>query len=86
MQVILNQGGSTAMPHLNPLSIILGVLIVGTILGTIAWFAGRSFFALLERKEGSPGVGFYILFTGAIAGAATGAMVYGLLKFVSFLW
>ena len=74
------------MPHINPVSIVLGVLIVATILGTVAWFAGRAFFVLLQRKEKSPGVVFYILFTGAIGGAAISFMIYGLIKIISFVW
>jgi len=74
------------VPHINPLSIVIGVLVVGTILGTIAWFAGRSFFVLLDEKEKSPAVRIYILFTGAIACAAIGAMVYGVLRIAGFFW
>ena len=71
------------MPHIDLKALIFMILLAAAGLGSITWFGGRSFFTLLDQEERSPGIWFYIFFTGALTLASFGFLIAGAIFMVS---
>jgi hypothetical protein len=74
------------MPHIDPVRLIFGLILIATILGLMTWISGRSFFTLLDQEDKSPGTWFYIVFTGALALAALGFLIAGTILWIPFFF